>query len=61
MRVKELDTEATAIKRLDYLVDYYQSGLSMQIEGIMRGYGYLQTFVIEDALPLYDRLEKNKL
>tara|TARA_X000000368_G_C22824838_1_gene620683 strand:+ start:141 stop:617 length:477 start_codon:yes stop_codon:yes gene_type:complete len=61
MRVKELDAEAIPIKRLDYLVDYYQSGLSMQIEGIMRGYGYLETFAIEEALPLYDRLEKNKL
>tara|TARA_B100000519_G_C14239920_1_gene436748 strand:+ start:904 stop:1329 length:426 start_codon:yes stop_codon:yes gene_type:complete len=58
MRVTELNIEDTHIKRLDYLVDYYQSGLSMQIEGIMRGYGHLETFAIEDALLLYDSLEK---
>jgi|TARA_A100001037_G_scaffold207921_1_gene186249 hypothetical protein len=59
-RVNELSTESISVQRLDYLVDYYQSGLSMQIEGVMRGYGYLETFSIEDALTLYDSLkEKN--
>ncbi len=58
MRVNELDTESVSVKRLDYLVDYYQSGLSMQIEGVMRGYGYLETFPIEDGLSLYDSLDK---
>jgi len=59
-RINELSTESISVQRLDYLVDYYQSGLSMQIEGVMRGYGYLETFSIEDALTLYDSLkEKN--
>tara|TARA_Y100000590_G_scaffold467226_1_gene645446 strand:- start:251 stop:595 length:345 start_codon:yes stop_codon:yes gene_type:complete len=58
MRVNELDTGSVSVKRLDYLVDYYQSGLSMQIEGVMRGYGYLETFPIEDGLSLYDSLDK---
>ena len=58
MRVNELDTGSVSVKRLDYLVDYYQSGLSMQIEGVMRGYGYLATFPIEDGLSLYDSLDK---
>ena len=30
----------------------------MQIEGVMRGYGYLETFPIEDGLSLYDSLDK---
>ena len=42
---------------LDYLVDYYQSGLSLQVEAILRGYGYLKTFPIDSALIIYDRLD----
>ena len=53
-----MDKEALSVKRLDYLVDYYQSGLSIQIEGVMRGYGYLESFAVEDALTLYDGLDK---
>ena len=60
-RVNELSTESISVQRLDYLVDYYQSGLSMQIEGVMRGYGYLETFSIEDALTLYDSLKKKNI
>ena len=47
-----------SVKRLDYLVDYYQSGLSMQIEAIMRGYGYLESFSMKDALSIYERITK---
>ena len=57
-RIDQLDKEALSVKRLDYLVDYYQSGLSIQIEGVMRGYGYLESFAVEDALTLYDGLDK---
>jgi len=46
------------VKRLDYLVDYYQSGLSIQIEGILRGYGYLKTFSLENAINIYDTITK---
>ena len=48
MRINNLDTESDEVKRLDYLVDYYQSGLSLQIEGILRAYGYLKPFSQEN-------------
>lgn len=56
LKIENLNSESENIKKLDYLVDYYQSGLSLQIEGILRGYGYLQTFSIENALGLYDTI-----
>ena len=58
LRIDPFNKEVLSVKRLDYLVDYYQSGLSIQIEGILRGYGYLKSFAIEDALAIYDGLEK---
>tara|TARA_B100001996_G_scaffold371433_1_gene346782 strand:+ start:109 stop:510 length:402 start_codon:yes stop_codon:yes gene_type:complete len=59
LKIELLNSESENIKKLDYLVDYYQSGLSLQIEGILRGYGYLQTFSIENALSLYDSVINN--
>ena len=56
LKIQDLNPEAVHIKRLDYLVDYYQSGLSLQIEGILRGHGYLETFSIENALDIYDKI-----
>ena len=47
-----------SVKRLDYLVDYYQSGLSMQIEAIFRGHGYLEVIDFENAIDLYDKIKK---
>ena len=55
-RIKEFSVASEAIMELDYLVDYYQSGLSLQVEAILRGYGYLKTFPIDSALIIYDRL-----
>ena len=55
-----LNQNAEGVKRLDYLVDYYQSGLSMEIEGILRGYGYLQNFSTDSVLVLYDKLIKQE-
>ena len=49
-------TVIESAKRLDDLVDYYQSGLSMEIEGILRGYGYLETVPIDSVIELYDEL-----
>ncbi|MAI86733.1 MAG: hypothetical protein CMF99_06185 [Candidatus Marinimicrobia bacterium] len=46
-----------SVKRLDYLVDYYQSGLSMQIEAIFRGYGYLEIIDFQNATDLYDKIK----
>ena len=39
IRIGNYTSISESVKRLDYLVDYYQSGLSMEIEGILRGYG----------------------
>ena len=59
MRIDEISESSNTIQRLDYLVDYYQSGLSLHVEGIMRGYGYLDSFSLEDAMSIYDRIQKN--
>ena len=48
--------ESENVLKLDYLVDYYQSGLSMQIEAMLRGYGYLNVVQMDSALILYDRV-----
>ena len=56
-RIKEFSVASEAIMKLDYLVDYYQSGLSLQVEAILRGYGYLKTFPIDSALIIYDKLD----
>jgi len=56
LRIKDVNPESENVKRLDYLVDYYQSGLSIQIEAIMRGYGHIESFSFENTIDLYDRL-----
>ena len=48
--------ESDNVLRLDYLVDYYQSGLSMQVEAILRGYGYLKIVPMDSALFIYDKI-----
>ena len=53
-----LNQNAESVKRLDYLVDYYQSGLSMQIEAIFRGYGHLEILDFKNAIDLYDKIKK---
>ncbi len=53
-----LNQNADGVKRLDYLVDYYQSGLSMQIEAIFRGYGHLEILDFKNAMDLYDKIKK---
>jgi len=55
-RIQNLSPDSEDVKRLDYLVDYYQSGLSLQIEAILRGYGYLTTFPMERSVIIYDSL-----
>ena len=56
-RIKEFSIASEPVMELDYLIDYYQSGLSLQIEAILRGYGYLKTLPIDSALIIYDKLE----
>ena len=58
IRIGNYTAITESVKRLDYLVDYYQSGLSMEIEGILRGYGYLENYSINEVLELYDNLNK---
>ena len=53
-----LNQKAESVKNLDYLVDYYQSGLSMQIEAIFRGYGHLEILDFENAMDTYDKIKK---
>ena len=53
-----LSQNAEGVKRLDYLVDYYQSGLSMQIEAIFRGHGHLEILDFENAMDIYDKIKK---
>ena len=57
-RIKVVDPENIHVKQLDYLVDYYQSGLSIQIEAILRGYGYKENFEMNKIMDIYDKLSK---
>jgi hypothetical protein len=53
-----LNQKAEDVKNLDYLVDYYQSGLSMQIEAIFRGHGHLEILDYKNAMDTYDKIKK---
>ncbi len=57
-RIEVVDPENIDVKQLDYLVDYYQSGLSIQIEAILRGYGYKENFEMNTIMDIYDKLSK---
>ena len=55
-KIKSFSVSSDEVMMLDYLVDYYQSGLSLQVEAILRGNGYLKTFPMDSALIIYNRL-----
>ena len=55
-KIKFFSVSSENVMKLDYLVDYYQSGLSLQVEAILRGNGYLKTFPLDSALIIYNRL-----
>ena len=55
-KIKSFSVSSEEVMKLDYLVDYYQSGLSLQVEAILRGNGYLKTFPLDSALTIYNRL-----
>ena len=55
-KIKSFRVSSEEVMKLDYLVDYYQSGLSLQVEAILRGNGYLKTFPLDSALIIYNRL-----
>ena len=56
-RINRFSIASESVMRLDYLIDYYQSGLSLQVEAILRGHGYLKTFPIDSALFIYDKFQ----
>ena len=53
-KIKSFSVSSDEVMKLDYLVDYYQSGLSLQVEAILRGHGYLKTFHLDSALTIYN-------
>ena len=55
-KIRSFSVSSDEVMKLDYLVDYYQSGLSLQVEAILRGNGYLKTFPLDSALIIYNRL-----
>ena len=55
-KIRSFSVSSDEVMKLDYLVDYYQSGLSLQVEAILRGNGYLKTFPLDSALTIYNRL-----
>tara|TARA_B100000029_G_scaffold243344_1_gene240585 strand:- start:4316 stop:4597 length:282 start_codon:yes stop_codon:yes gene_type:complete len=57
-RIGDVNNDQKNVKRLDDLVDYYQSGLSIQIEAILRGYGHKEITNIESVLEIYDSLSR---
>ena len=54
-RIKDLKKGSKDVKDFDGLVDYYQSGLSLEIEGILKGYGYSGILDIDKAIIIYDQ------
>ena len=52
-----VNQDSESVKRLDYLVDYYQSGLSMQIEAIFRGHGHLEVLDMKKAMSIYEKIK----
>ena len=55
-RIKEFSTASDNVMKLDHLIDYYQSGLSLQVEAILRGKGHFETFSLDSVIVIYDSL-----
>jgi len=55
-RMKNLEKGSVDTQNLDSLVDYYQSGLSMEIEAILKSYGYKNIIDMKTVLNIYDNL-----
>jgi hypothetical protein len=58
-RIKNFELEHENIRNIDELVDYYQSGLSIQIESIFRGYGVKRVIPSDSTLILYKKFFLN--
>tara|TARA_B100000029_G_scaffold334999_1_gene327089 strand:+ start:119 stop:313 length:195 start_codon:yes stop_codon:yes gene_type:complete len=57
-RIRDVKNDQKNVKRLDDLVDYYQSGLSIQIEAILRGDGHKEITKIPSVLEIYNILSR---
>ena len=57
-KIKNNKSVSDPVIKLDYLIDYYQSGLSLQVEAILRGYGRLKPFPLDSAIFIYNNLVK---
>ena len=58
LRMKNFEKGSEDVKNLDSLVDYYQAGLSMEIEAILKGYGYKDNIDMKTVLKIYDSLNQ---
>ena len=56
-RIKDLKTGSKDVRDFDALVDYYQSGLSLEIEGVLKGYGYTEVVNLDNAITIYDKIK----
>ena len=56
-RIERFSVASESVMKLDYLIGYFQSGLSLQVEAILRGHDYLKTFPIDSALFFYYSLK----
>tara|TARA_Y100001970_G_C13739198_1_gene605332 strand:- start:155 stop:577 length:423 start_codon:yes stop_codon:yes gene_type:complete len=56
-RIKDLSQGSKDVRNFDMLVDYYQSGLSLEIEGVLKGYGYSGNLNIDEAISIYDKIK----
>ena len=55
-RIENVNNDSLLVRRLDALVDYYQSGLSIQLEAMFKSYGYYGLFDNNSAISIYDSL-----
>ncbi len=55
-RIEEFSIASEPVLKLDYLIDYYQSGLPLQVDSSLSGKGYLKTLPLDSAIIIYDSL-----
>ena len=59
-RIENVNNDSLLVRRLDALVDYYQSGLSIQLEAMFKSYGYYHQFDNNSAILIYDSLARGE-
>ena len=57
-KIENVNNDSLLVRRLDALVDYYQSGLSIQLEAMFKSYGYHGEFDNNSAISIYDSLAR---